>query len=167
MKFIARYEEEEMTVEVERRGSGYQVSIGERTMNVDMVDAGRFLHSLRFEDGRQFDLVHQSEGERHQVTLAGRTLHVELFNPLALKRTGVDDAAGQGGTIRALMPGRVVRLLVAPGERVRRGAGILILEAMKMENEIVAPADGVVSELFVSAGDTVEVGADLAHIESS
>ena len=166
MKFVARYEGEEIAVEVERRGGGYQVTIGDRTMDVDLINAGRFLHSLRFDDGRQFALLHQRDGDRHKVTLGGRTLHVELFNPLALNRAGSDDAAGQAGTIRALMPGRVIRLLVAPGETVRRGTGLLILEAMKMENEIVAPADGVLSEFFVKPGDTVEVGADLAHLDS-
>jgi biotin carboxyl carrier protein len=166
MKFVARYEGEEIAVEVERRGSGYEVTIGGRTMLADLVDAGRYLHSLRFDDGRQFALMHRREGDRHQVTVGGRTLHVELFNPLALKRGGTDDAAGEGGTIRAPMPGRVVRLLVAPGDTVRRGAGLLLLEAMKMENEIVAPADGVLSEFFVKSGDTVEAGADLAHLDS-
>jgi biotin carboxyl carrier protein len=166
MKFVAHYEEEDIAVEVERRGAGYEVTIDGRTMGVDLIPAGRFLHSLRFEDGRQFALSHQREGDRHSVTLSGRTVHVDLFNPLALKRGGSDDAAGQGGTIRALMPGRVVRLLVSPGETVRRGAGLLILEAMKMENEIVAPADGVLSDFFVKPGDTVEVGAELAHLES-
>jgi biotin carboxyl carrier protein len=62
------------------------------------------------------------------------------------------------------MPGRVVRVLVAKGDTVARGAGLLILEAMKMENEIQAPAAGVVDEVFVTAGQTVELGAELVHI---
>jgi biotin carboxyl carrier protein len=71
---------------------------------------------------------------------------------------------GEGGVVKALMPGRVVRLLVAKGEVVRKGAGLLILEAMKMENEIQCPVDGTVDEIFVEAGTTVENGADLVHI---
>ena len=62
------------------------------------------------------------------------------------------------------MPGRVVRVLVNQGDQVRRGTGLLILEAMKMENEIVSPADGAVDAIFVSSGQTVEAGADLVHI---
>ena len=57
-----------------------------------------------------------------------------------------------------------MRVLVAKGDAVRKGAGLLILEAMKMENEITAPADGTVDELFVEAGQTVESGAELLHI---
>jgi biotin carboxyl carrier protein len=63
------------------------------------------------------------------------------------------------------MPGRVVRVLVAQGDAVRKGTGLLILEAMKMENEIQALADGTVQEVFVTPGQTVEAGADLMHIE--
>ncbi|MBK5260932.1 MAG: hypothetical protein JJE51_15185 [Thermoanaerobaculia bacterium] len=64
------------------------------------------------------------------------------------------------------MPGRVVRILVEPGAAVRKGAGLLILEAMKMQNEIQAPVDGVVDAIFVESGSTVEGGADLLHIVS-
>jgi biotin carboxyl carrier protein len=64
------------------------------------------------------------------------------------------------------MPGRVVKVLVEPGQEVRKGAGILILEAMKMQNEIQAPVDGVIDRIFVEPGSTVESGGDLVHIAS-
>ena len=64
------------------------------------------------------------------------------------------------------MPGRIVRVLVNKGDAVRKGAGLLILEAMKMENEIQSPADGVVEELFVEAGQTVDGGAELVRVSS-
>ena len=62
------------------------------------------------------------------------------------------------------MPGRIVRVLVAQGDTVTKGTGLLILEAMKMENEIQAPVDGTIEELFVKPGETVEGGAPLLHI---
>jgi biotin carboxyl carrier protein len=71
---------------------------------------------------------------------------------------------GSSGAVLALMPGRVVRILVSKGDAVRKGAGLLILEAMKMENEIQAPADGTVDELLVTPGQTVEAGAELVKI---
>src|SRR5258708_13319302 len=70
-----------------------------------------------------------------------------------------------GVVILALMPGRIVRVLVEQGASVRKGAGLLILEAMKMENEIQAPVDAVIDHIFVEPGQTVEGGPDLAHIE--
>jgi len=89
---------------------------------------------------------------------------VEIIDPLAAKRRGASAELAGSGVIKALMPGRVVRVLVEKGAEVRKGAGLLILEAMKMENEIQAPADGTVDQLFVEAGQTVEVGAELVHI---
>jgi biotin carboxyl carrier protein len=164
VKFIAREGGEELQVEVHRHGSGYRVRIGERWVQVDYVELGRFVRSLRLEDGTQFSLVHHAVGTSHEISLGGVTVRVEMVDPLAARRKNrVDDMAG-GGVIKALMPGRVVRVLVAKGDTVRKGAGLVILEAMKMENEIVAQTDGVVDELFVEPGQTVEAGADLVHV---
>jgi 3-methylcrotonyl-CoA carboxylase alpha subunit len=164
MRLIARYDGVDIEVQVERHGSGYRVQLGDRTLLADLVDAGPSLRSLRLEDGTQFSFTHHRDGSAHQVTLADSTFHVDVTDPLSLKRAKREDEAAAGGAIKALMPGRIVRVLVAKGDTVRKGAGVLILEAMKMENEIHAPADGVVDELFVSAGQTVEAGADLLHV---
>jgi biotin carboxyl carrier protein len=165
VKFVARHDGNELQVEVERFGAGYRVRIGDRVIVADLVDAGPSVRSLRLEDGTQFSLLHHREGNDHQLTLASSSLHVELVDPLALKRKGRADSAGAGGILRAPMPGRIVRLLANAGETVRKGQGILILEAMKMENEIQAPADGVVSSVSVTAGQTVESGAELVHLD--
>ena len=164
MKLVARYGETDYEVEVERHGAGYRVRVGDRWLEADLVAAGQSVKSLRFEDGRQFSILHHREGNRHQITVAGSTLDIDVFDPLALKRRGADDESGAGGVIKALMPGRVVRILVNKGDPVRKGAGLLILEAMKMENEIQAPVDGTVDDIFVQPGATVESGADLLHI---
>ena len=164
MKFIARRDGADIPVEVERLGSGYRVKLGEKTIVVDVVETGRFIHSLRLEDGTQFAFAHHREGAMHHVSLGGANVAVEIVDPLALRRKGGDDQAGAGGVLKALMPGRVVRLLVNNGDSVRRGQSLLILEAMKMENDIQSPVDGVVDEIFVSSGDTVEAGGQLLHV---
>jgi biotin carboxyl carrier protein len=166
VKFIAREGGNELDVEVQRHGTGYRVRINDRWIEADFMLLGRFVRSLRLEDGTQFSLVHHREGNLHEVSLGGATVQVEMIDPIAAKRRRRDDEMGGGGTgvVKAMMPGRVVRVLVAKGDAVRKGAGLMILEAMKMENEIQAPADGTVDELFVTAGQTVEAGADLVHI---
>jgi biotin carboxyl carrier protein len=164
VKFIAREGEAEKEVEVLRHGTGYRVRIGDRWMDVDLTDIGPYVRSMRLEDGTQFSLVHHRDGTRHEISLGGSTLHVEIIDPAAAKRRRNDDPMGASGIVKTLMPGRVVRVLVSKGDTVRKGEGLLILEAMKMENEIQAPAAGTVDELFVTAGQTVEAGADLAHI---
>lgn len=164
MKFIAREGGRELDVEVLRHGSGYRVRINDRWLEADLVSIGRFLRSLRLEDGTQVSLAHHREGNTHELTLGGATVMVEIVDPLAARRRRREDEIAGGGVVKAMMPGRVVRVLVAKGDAVKKGAGLLILEAMKMENEIQAPADGVVDDVFVTAGQTVESGAELMHI---
>ena len=72
---------------------------------------------------------------------------------------------GFSGQIRALMPGRITSVLVKEGERVQEGAPLLILEAMKMQNEITSSIDGKVGAIYVHDGDTVKKGAALIDLE--
>ena len=166
MRFIARHAGQQIPIEVERLGSGYRVRLGDRWLVADLVNAGPYLRSLRLEDGTQLSLVHNREGNTHQISLADSTIHVDLADPLSLKRKRREDELGEGGVIRAMMPGRIVRVMVGKGELVRKGSVLLVLEAMKMENEIQAPGDGTVDQIFVEAGQTVESGAELVHVTS-
>jgi pyruvate carboxylase subunit B len=88
---------------------------------------------------------------------------VEL--PGRARDRGARSGTGERGVLRAVMPGRIVRLLAQPGDAVRRGQGVVVIEAMKMENEIPSPRDGTVAKVLVSPGDRVESGAELAVIE--
>jgi biotin carboxyl carrier protein len=167
MKLVARHDGVDTPVEVERYGGGYRVKVGDRTILADLGMAGPYVRSLRLEDGTQYALMHHRDGNKHQITLSGAKYHVEIFDPLSLMRRHADDVIGGHGVIKALMPGRIVRVLVAKGDSVAKGAGLLVLEAMKMENEIQSPADGVVDEIFVESGQTVEGGAELIHITAA
>lgn len=164
MKLIARYEDVEIAVEVERHADGYRVTLGDRCFNVDLVHAGPYVRSLRLDDGTQHSLVHNRIGNQHEIMMSGSRIEVEIVDPLALKRKSREDAEGEGGVVKALMPGRIVRVLVELGQALQKGTGLLILEAMKMENEIQAPVDGTVEEIFVKPGDTVEGGAPLVQL---
>jgi 3-methylcrotonyl-CoA carboxylase alpha subunit len=65
------------------------------------------------------------------------------------------------------MPGKVIAIAASAGERVERGAPLLVMEAMKMEHTIVAPADGVVADVLYGVGDQVEEGAELVRFEAA
>ncbi len=164
MRFVARHAGEEISVEVERHGGLYRVRIGDRWLVADLVSAGGHLRSLRLEDGTQLSIVHDRQGTIHTIGLPDSTLHVDIRDPLSLKRSRSEDQIAAEGTVRAMMPGRIVRVLVGKGDSVRKGAGLLVLEAMKMENEIQAPLDGTVESVCVEAGQTVEGGAELVII---
>jgi biotin carboxyl carrier protein len=69
-----------------------------------------------------------------------------------------------GGVVKSPMPGRVVKVLVAKGDKVQAGQGLLVLEAMKMENEVKAKAAGTVTEVHVTTGSAVEGNAKLVTL---
>lgn len=165
MKFIAKAGEKQIPVEVQRHGSGYSVRVGERTLMVDLVAANRYLQSARFDDGTQLLIAHHRDGARYEVSFGNRSVSLELHDPLAMRRKRPEEGSAGSENVTAMMPGRVVRILVSEGQEVRKGDGLLILEAMKMENEIRAPRDGHVARIPVTAGETVERGAGLVTLE--
>ena len=71
--------------------------------------------------------------------------------------------AGEG-VVTSPMPGKILRILVKEGEQVKTGQGLVVLEAMKMENEIPAPKDGVVKKILIKEGDTVDTGQPLIEL---
>jgi 3-methylcrotonyl-CoA carboxylase alpha subunit len=98
---------------------------------------------------------------RYDVFLRGTHYALEIEDPLA--HVG-EQAAAEGG-IRALMPGRVVSLLAEPGSHVKKGQPLLILEAMKMEHTLRAPADGACEGFNVAVGEQVAEGAELVRFK--
>ncbi len=94
------------------------------------------------------------------VGIGGRQVRARVSDG---RRRGRTAAAQVGGdhAVTAPMPGRLVRVLVEPGDRVAAGQGLAVVEAMKMENEVAAPAHGVVSDVRAAPGDSVEAGAVL------
>lgn len=94
-------------------------------------------------------------GERFEVdAVDDRTRQIQALTGRAKAPTG-------GGVVKAPMPGLVVRVEVTPGQVVKVGEGLVVVEAMKMENELRAPRPGVVETVHVAAGQTVDKGASL------
>ncbi len=132
-------------------------------------------------DGRELVAnVERISANKFKVEVAGRVVEVELeskkFELPEVKHVIIHEAIHEtkreigkiqssGNAVTATIPGTVVKLLVSEGEKVRVGDPILILEAMKMENEIVSPKDGVVREIRVREGERVETGQVLVVID--
>jgi biotin carboxyl carrier protein len=100
-----------------------------------------------------------------QVEIGGRTFQVEIRDPRERTRKGAGAGAAGRQSIVAPMPGKVIRILVAPGDAVEAGQGLIVVEAMKMQNEMKAPRAGVIAQLHASEGATVAVGETLLIIE--
>jgi biotin carboxyl carrier protein len=161
----AAVEGRQVRVEVQARGDAYDVLLDGRPWRVDWHEgAGRFVSMLV--DGRSYDVGLEVRPEGVRVTVDETSLEIALQE--ATSREGpVAPAHKAGGPARvsAPMPGKVVRVLVAPGDDVVAAQGLLVMEAMKMENEMRAPRTGRVREVYVREGQAVETGAALVLLE--
>ena len=144
----------------------YEITLDGETFEVDAVKSGPTIYSM-IENGRQFEAMVDERGSHgFDVLLGGRIFHLEAIDERTQRLAGSARPVATGPqSVEAEMPGKVVKVGVAVGESVSEGQGVLIVEAMKMENEIPAPIDGVVAEIGVAEGDTVEAGALLFTVE--
>jgi 3-methylcrotonyl-CoA carboxylase alpha subunit len=130
------------------------------TLRVDLPDGPGEIsgnEDTRFLDGVKISAKAVLEGSQVTVFVVGATHTLSLIDPLAPTGIQVDTS----GRLTAPMPGRIVQVMVQQGVEVKRGAPLLILEAMKMEYTIAAPADGRIAEVRYEAGDVVSEGAEL------
>lgn len=105
-------------------------------------------------------------GRPTHVRIGDREYEIRLTDPKRLRSAGSGGDHADGiAEIKTAMPGKVVRVLVEAGSEVPKGGGVLVVEAMKMQNELKSPKDGVVKEIRVAEGDTVSAGDILATIE--
>ena len=159
--------------------------IGDREMDLNVrIDGGTVRAEI---DGRVYDLeLHEPEPECYvffrenevhecrvsqsqdgfDVSLRGRNHAVAIVDPKRL-RSGQDSDRHHHGLaeITAQMPGKVVRVQIEAGATVEKGTGVIVVEAMKMQNEMKSPRAGVIVSINVKPGDTVNAGDVLAVIE--
>jgi biotin carboxyl carrier protein len=155
------------TVRVEvRAGNGdgrYIVRLDGRPIEVDVREAGPHTLSV-IADGRGHEVGIERREGGYRVALRGQVLEVSLVEA-ARGAAAPRRAAGGPARVQAPMPGKLVRVLVHAGEDVGAGQGLVVMEAMKMENEIRAPRAGRVKEAPVREGQAVETGALLVLLE--
>lgn len=165
----------------------YHVTIGSRTLTVELAgdrvlidgaDVGRaelaalpgtqVRHLLL--DGRSVTVVARRGEDAWNLHVDGWPVRAEVVDERTRAiRAMTGAAAGPQGPkpVRAPMPGMIVRTEVSVGDVVRAGQGVVVMEAMKMENELKAEADGVVARVLIEAGQAVEKGAVLVEFEAA
>ncbi len=164
----------------------YFVTIGERVFEVDVLDGGRVTVDGRetvaglagdgplrhlLLDGRSYPLLAEPAGPRGQWTLRidGHRFTAEALDERTRAIRDMTSGTRQSRgplVVRAPMPGLVLRIEVETGQTVQAGQGIVIMEAMKMENELRADGGGIVSRILASPGDAVEKGTVLVEFEA-
>ncbi|HEX7180575.1 MAG TPA: biotin/lipoyl-containing protein [Thermoanaerobaculia bacterium] len=168
MDLIARHGDREEKVRVRRDDGGYEITVGDRTYHVDAAsiqNGQNGAHSLRI-DGVQHEVSVRRQGEDWAVTSRQGTTTVSVTDPLThLAAQSHSKGGRRHQRIDAYMPGRVVTVLVQEGDQVAAGQGVLVLEAMKMENEIRAEHEGTIAKIFVQPGQAVDTGNPLFELE--
>lgn len=156
MKYITTIDNKEYEIEVVDE---HHIRIGDRLLQVDFeAVSGQPVFSL-IVDGKSYEsFVYQGE-EDWEVLIRGRQYQVKIED----EREKRLKAAAGGGTVeggefhlKAPMPGLVVSVLVAEGDPIQKGQVMIILESMKMQNELKAPRDGIMGRVRVKAGESVE-----------
>jgi biotin carboxyl carrier protein len=167
MAFIATLVDQTYTVEIEEIGKSlYRVSVDGNEFLVDGKKTGRTNYSL-IVDNRSFEIEVDNDEDEYRVLVDGRTYHVNLVDERRLRVGGAQSGVELQGRqkVSVPMPGKVTAVLVAEGDTVEKGQGLVIVEAMKMENEVRSPIAGEIKEIKVKPGDAVEAGAILLIVE--
>ncbi len=152
-------QQRESTVLAEVDGRHYELSLRDLGDGEYLLSDGITVYTCRVENS-------QNQSDEIEVSLRDANYVVKLTDPKRLRsaQSGAEHDKG-AAQIVAPMPGKVVRILVEAGTEVEAGAGILVVEAMKMQNEMKAPKAGHVVSINAEVGSTVNAGDVLAVIE--
>jgi biotin carboxyl carrier protein len=151
-------------VEVRSTGGQYTVLVDGRPLSVAVFPTARHFTTLII-DGSCHDAGVLRQGASHSVALRQGTFDVTL---VAAARDAIAPhrkAAAGPAKVSAPMPGKIVRVVASSGQDVRAGECLVVMEAMKMENEIRSPRDGRIKDVLVKEGQAVESGALLILVE--
>ena len=165
MELEIRYEDQVIPVEI-RGGEGKDtVFVFGKEVSCDWVRLPDGRYSILV-DGRVFDMTAELSGEACLVTGNAGTFHLRISDPRGPTSRQAAEVGPPGlQRLVAEMPGKVLRVLVKPGDTIAYDQGLLVIEAMKMQNEIRAPKSGVVKEIAVSEGRAVSSGDFLLSLE--
>lgn len=158
-----------VVLDIHTQGVEPQVAIAGHRADVELLPVSPHSWSLII-DGRSYHLSVTSHQRGYHVLLDDRLMHVTLQSELdrTIEQMGMGSSNNRKqGDVLAAIPGMIAIIEVKEGQQVAAGDPLLILEAMKMENELVAPVGGIVKQIAVATGDTVEKGTLLVRIEQS
>ena len=164
MKFVATVGDATETVDITGDSGRYRVLIGDRAWEVDARRIGDTTLSLVI-DGASHLVDVGADGGARVVHLHGLTFVVDVEEEVRHRLRASAAGAGARGTVRAPLPGRITHVAVKPGDVVQPGDTVLVIEAMKMENEFKAGAAGTVREVRVEPGQPVNAGDVLVVID--
>lgn len=166
MLFETIYNDQTIQIELDFKNSAFISGNKKQPFTFEKLEDGRYLLRL---DRKVYQVDNISvNGHSVEFTLDGNWVSVGVRDEqmLLLDRLGFKDALGAGeGQLNAPMPGKILEILCKTGDTVKLGDPVIILEAMKMENELKSPADGIIKSINVSTGQSVEKNEFLLEVE--
>ena len=162
MKISAKAGSRLFDVLIDRQNGLYVVTVDGEEHLVDAHKLEADFYTILV-DGRSYEVSVEATGDAYRVRHQASEQLVELSDPS--RRARERDRAVGPAKIVSMMPGRVVRLLAAEGDEIEEGQGLVVIEAMKMENEVGSPKAGRLKSLDVEDGQTVDSGTLLAVVE--
>ena len=155
-------------VELTERLGELLVEVDGQSLDVSYEEVDNLGQVALLADGKSFGVSIEGGAQHVFATIAGHQYEVEIEDERERAAHAAEKAAAKGGgPVKSVMPGVVVQLLVAEGDSVEEGQSLLILEAMKMQNEIAAPAAGTVKKVHVAEGQAVGSGDPLVTLAAS
>jgi biotin carboxyl carrier protein len=152
-------------VELARSGERWECKLDGRPVPLDVASPQDGMLSLLLHD-RSYEVKQELLGTDTNIVVGQQRFSASVRDPRSFRSRRRVDAGEQGVMkIKAPMPGKVVRILAGVGTQVETGQSVLVIEAMKMQNELKAPKSGVVKKISVAEGATVEAGQALAEVE--
>jgi biotin carboxyl carrier protein len=156
MKLVAVVQGKQVQVEISKSNGNYRLTWNEKSFNVDAIRTNQNSFSLLV-GGSSYEVTIENQGSRYFVYFHNDTIELELFDARRFGASAITKKNLQGGAheILAPMPGKIIKLSVSENGTVKEGDPLLIMEAMKMQNELKAPAAGTVKKVRVKEGEAV------------
>jgi biotin carboxyl carrier protein len=152
-------------VELARTDLGWSCKLDGQQFSLDVISTQDGVLSLLVQ-GKSYEVKQESTATETNIVIGYERFSAVVRDPRSFRSRRRSDGGGDGvRKITAPMPGKVVRILAPVGREVEIGQGVLVIEAMKMQNELKSPKKGVVKKLTVTEGAAVETGQVLAEIE--
>jgi len=168
MKYYVDVEGRTFELDFQEQGEQLRVQVGDHNLTLDLRAVTQpSLYSLII-DNASYEIFVETNGDEFDVLIGSEMFHLKVQDEWTRRLANIQrktEVETGVVAIKAPMPGAVVSVEVAPGEEVKRGQGVVVLSAMKMENEIKSPRAGRVKSVDVQAGQTVEQGRTLVVIE--
>ncbi len=164
MDFSFWIDNQEFKLTLEEKGkNNLQVNLGGRRYDIvaEMLSRDELLLNI---NGRVYNIIVSSNSSSsYLVCVKGRFFEIEKKSARQILAVKAKKTKKQD--IRTSMPGRIVKVLVKEGEKVKENQPVMVLEAMKMQNEIKSPQAGIITKIGAKLGDSVETGALLFSVE--